>query len=312
MYLIRLLCLITVFSLLISCYTAPQAPLRVGTNQWAGYEPLYIARDMGLYDQKIRLKELTSATEVLRAFRQQQLEVAAFSLDEVLRLNQDIDDLRILLVTNISDGADRILVRPGIKSFTDLKGQRVAVEDYGVSAFMLSQSLAENKLSVADIKLVPATINQHRRIMQSGQADAVVTFDPVAHQLEKAGYNVLYDSSKLPIKILDVLVTRESVLTTRGDDIDRLIKGYWRGLDELKTHPERVYPAIASRLGLDISELTQIYAYLIMPDLADQQIFFQGKLGDSLQAQQQFMLTQGMLGQSTNTDHMLTNWNSWL
>ncbi len=309
MVIIRLLCLIGGLSLLISCYPAPEAPLRVGTNQWAGYEPLYVARDNGLYNNTIRLKELTSATEVLRAFRQQQLEVAAMTLDEVLRLSQDISDLKILLVTNISEGADRIIVRPGIETFDDLRGQRVVVEDHGVSAFMLYQSLAENNLSTADVELVPATINQHLRIMQSGQADAVVTFDPIAYQLEKNGYQVLFDSAQLPVKIVDVLVTRSSVIASRRDDLENLIAGYWQGLEAIKTQPEQVYPSIAARLGVDESELQHIYDNLILPDKREQKAFFQTKLEQSLQAQQTFLLNQKMVLTPIDPHLLIADWN---
>lgn len=309
MFILRLLCLIAGFSLLISCYPTPQAPLRVGTNLWAGFEPLYVARDMAFYNDTIRLKELTSATEVLRAFRQEQLEVAAVTLDEALRLSQDINDLQILLVTNISDGADRIIVRPGINSFNDLKGQRVAVEDHGVSAFMLYQSLTENHLHATDIELVPATINQHLRIMESGQVDAVVTFDPMAYQLEKEGFKVLFDSTQLPIKIIDVLVTRTSVISSRRNDLENLIAGYWQGLETLKNQPEKVYPSIAARLGVNEKDLGRIYDNLIMPNQTEQKAFFQSTLKQSLQAQQAFMLKERMLRQSKDPSLLIANWN---
>lgn len=308
MLLLRLLGLIAGVSLLISCFAPPNSPLRVGTNLWAGYEPFYVARQQGFYDDNIRLKELTSATEVLRAFRQGQLEVAALTLDEVLRLYQDHKDLRILLVTNISSGADRIVVRPEIKSFNDLKGQQVAVEEHGVSAFMLYQSLSENGLSMADIQLVPATINQHLRIMQSGQADAVVTFDPVAHRLEQAGFNTLYDSSQLPVKIVDVLVTRKSVLSTRRDQLKHLLEGYWQGLAVMNNRPADVYPDIAARLGLKTGEIDRIYDDLIMPDQAEHRTFFQNSLAQSLEAQQQFMLESGILTDPQNTSILIADW----
>lgn len=309
MSLLRLVGLIAGVALLISCFAEPQAPLRVGTNLWAGYEPFYVAREQGFYDEKIRLKELTSATEVLRAFRQGQLEVAAITLDEVLRLNQRSKDLRILLVTNISDGADHIIVRPGIDSFADLKDQQVAVEDHGVSAFMLYQSLAENGLDLVDVKLLSATINQHSRLMQSGEADAVVTFDPVAHQLEQQGFERLYDSSQLPIKIVDVLVTRTAVLQSRRDELNQLIDGYWHGLEAMKNRPAEVYPGIASRLNMQSDDLNRIYANLIMHDKSAHRHFFQTQLKQSLQAQQQFMLTQGLLSQPQDTRALIADWD---
>ena len=52
---------------LLGC-TQPTPMLRVGTNIWPGYAPLYLAQELGYYQQqKIKIIEFGSATEVLRA-----------------------------------------------------------------------------------------------------------------------------------------------------------------------------------------------------------------------------------------------------
>ena len=63
----------------------PAPPLRIGTNVWTGSEPLYLARDLGYLDPRtVQLVEYPSASEVLRAFRNQAIDGAVISLDEVL------------------------------------------------------------------------------------------------------------------------------------------------------------------------------------------------------------------------------------
>ena len=52
---------------------SPPPPLRVGSNQWVGYEALYLARSLGHYDPTlIKLVELPSSTEVQQALRERQ------------------------------------------------------------------------------------------------------------------------------------------------------------------------------------------------------------------------------------------------
>ena len=103
-------------------------PLAVGTNVWPGYEPLYLARNLGYYNDSIRLVEYSSATEVLRAIRNKLIDVATLTLDEVLLLRQSGVDVRSVLVTDISNGGDVIVARPGIETLADLKGRKVGVE----------------------------------------------------------------------------------------------------------------------------------------------------------------------------------------
>ena len=54
-------------------------PIRIGTNVWPGYEPLYLARSLQDWQQDgdIVLVEYPSSTEVIRAFRNRAIESAA-------------------------------------------------------------------------------------------------------------------------------------------------------------------------------------------------------------------------------------------
>ena len=71
----RILYLLVFVASLLACNSPPEKPLRVGTIPWAGFELLYLARDLRYYDNtQIQLKELASSTETLYAFRQGQLD----------------------------------------------------------------------------------------------------------------------------------------------------------------------------------------------------------------------------------------------
>ncbi|MDQ6966158.1 MAG: hypothetical protein Q9M23_04455, partial [Mariprofundaceae bacterium] len=71
--------------LLAACTPAPKPDLRIGTNIWPGYEPLYLARSLGLFkDTGISLIEYPSSTETMRALRHGSIEAGALTLDEAL------------------------------------------------------------------------------------------------------------------------------------------------------------------------------------------------------------------------------------
>ena len=55
---------------LAACGAKPQRKLRVGTILWSGYEPLFIARHLGAYDDRsIQLVDLPAASDVVLAFQ---------------------------------------------------------------------------------------------------------------------------------------------------------------------------------------------------------------------------------------------------
>lgn len=296
------------FVILSACSPNQPEPLRVGSIPWPGYETLFLARELGFYEATaVRLIELSTSTETLRAFRQKQLEVAALTLDEAIRLSQTEDDLLIILVTNISNGADKLITRPDITRISDLKGKRIGFEEGAVGVYMLYQTLQLAGLTLADITPVPSTVNQHVYLMQSGQVDAVVSFDPVAYKLEQTGFHRLADSSMIEDKIIDVLVTRKSTMTGNPKAIDALLKGYWKALSFIDQNSEEAYQLIAPRLGLAYTDLEVIYAGLIQPDETLQQQFFEHDLFQAIEAHNRFMLTHDIVTTPADADALIGN-----
>jgi NitT/TauT family transport system substrate-binding protein len=106
---------------LCACMGQPETALRIGTNVWIGSEPLYLARDLGRLDSDhVQLVEYPSASEVLRAFRNQAIDGMVISLDELIGLAADGLQPRIVLVVDVSNGADVVVGRAGMRSMHDL------------------------------------------------------------------------------------------------------------------------------------------------------------------------------------------------
>ena len=127
---------------LAGCVRDPEPVLRIGTNVWIGSEPLYLARELGKLDPKaVHLVEYPSASEVLRAYRNQAIDGMVISLDELFGLRADGMQPRIIAVADVSDGADVVVARSGVASMKELAGRPIAVESGALGAFVLSRAL---------------------------------------------------------------------------------------------------------------------------------------------------------------------------
>src|SRR5262245_17240465 len=136
---------------LAGCSQEPEPVLRIGTNVWIGSEPLYLAREMGHLDPKtVRLVEYPSASEVLRAYRNQTIDGMVISLDELFGLAADGLQPKIILAVDVSHGADAVVGGPGMRTMQALKGKRVAGEGGALGAFVLSRWLALNGMQPGD------------------------------------------------------------------------------------------------------------------------------------------------------------------
>ncbi|WP_254517510.1 ABC transporter substrate-binding protein, partial [Salmonella enterica] len=70
------------------------------------------------------------------------LEAAALTLDEVLLGRNQGLDLRVILVLDISTGADVVVAAPHVHSLADLKGRRIGFEEGATGALMMNAVLA--------------------------------------------------------------------------------------------------------------------------------------------------------------------------
>ncbi len=289
----------------------PSSPIRVGTNVWPGYEPLYLARQLEGWPQAhLSLVEYPSASEVLRAFRNKTLEAASLTLDEVLLLRQQGVPVKVVLVHDVSEGGDVIVARQGIASMSDLKGKRMGVEAGALGAYVLTRALELNQMSLDDIVIVNRDVNMHESAMQQDEVDAVVTFEPVRTRLLSQGGVQVFDSRQIPNEIVDVLVVHEDVLTQRPEAITALVERWFFALSEMKAKPAATAAMMANRLAISADEVMQSYDGLRLPGLADNRQMLGGvqpTLMTTAQGLNRVMLSHQLLSQQIDTSQLFTD-----
>jgi NitT/TauT family transport system substrate-binding protein len=229
------------------CIREPEPALRIGTNVWIGSEPLYLARELGHLDLgAVQLVEYPSASEVLRAYRNQAIDGMVISLDELFSLAVDGLQPRAILVVDVSHGADAVVGRRGMRSMHDLKGRPVAVESGALGAFVLSRALALNGMQPADVRVVHLESNEQPGAFEKGQIDGAVTFDPYRVQLLRSGATTLFDSTQIPGEIVDLVAVRASVLEKQPNAVRALLSGWFAALEYMKLDPKDA----ARRMGI--------------------------------------------------------------
>jgi NitT/TauT family transport system substrate-binding protein len=244
---LRLLACAALLAPLFGCMREPEPALRIGTNVWIGSEPLYLARELGHLDLKaVQLVEYPSASEVLRAYRNQAIDGMVISLDELFSLAVDGLQPRAILVVDVSHGADAVVGRGGMRSMKDLRGKPVAVEGGALGAFVLSRALALNGMQPSDVEVVHVESNEQPGAFEKGQVDGAVTFDPYRGQLLRAGAITLFDSTQIPGEIVDLVAVRASVLERQPNAVRELLSGWFRALEYMKLDPRDA----ARRMGI--------------------------------------------------------------
>ena len=248
--------LTSVFCLyLLACTPAPDSPVVVASNDWIGYRPLYLAQQLNYFDEHtVRLLELTSASEVLRKFRNGVIQVAALTLDEALLLKQDGFDITIILVMDISAGADAIVAHNDIADISALRGKTIGVEKSAVGAYLLSRALELAKLSEQDVKTQSLEFGEHEIAFLSRQVDAVVTFEPVRSRLLNNGAHTVFDSSRIAGEIVDVLVVHSDCFRRYPHKIQSLVVAWFKALKYMQNQPSEAIRYLAPLSDLSVQD----------------------------------------------------------
>jgi NitT/TauT family transport system substrate-binding protein len=288
----------------------------VGTVPWAGSEPLFLAREQGLYPpEHLRLVEYLDSADMIRAFRNGAIDAVALTLEEALRLDALGLEPQVVLVLDSSHGADCVVARPEVKTLAELKGRRVALENMALGLYMLSRALERAGLQAEDVRRVPARLDSHEEVYRRGEVDAVVTFEPKCQQLVDAGAHVLFDSSLIPGEILDVLVVRKRYRDAHPERIDVLLRGWFAALDYQKAHPDEAVKRMAPRLGLEARRFGEALAGVHLLDAREQHEQLTGnppRLLETLQRLRAVMVKDGLLPSRPREDSLLLDASSLL
>lgn len=260
---------------MLGCQVDDGRPLKVATNLWPGYEPLYLAQYLGVFGKNVEIIQLSSATEVMRAMAHGNLDVAALTLDEAISLMAQGLELELVLVMDYSRGGDAVVT---LNSELDsLAGLRVGVENTALGAIVLTEALRQQRLEAGDIEVVTVSPDDHERALKEGVVDAVVTFEPRLTRILAMGGKALFDTRQAPDLVVDVLVVRKESLLSRQRELKHLVEGYFEARKYMESHHGESEVFFSKRLKLEKDQLEQAFQGLYLPSLQDNKNWFSGQ-----------------------------------
>jgi NitT/TauT family transport system substrate-binding protein len=125
--------------------------------------------------------------------------------------------------------------------------------------------------------VVSLPLDEHARAFRAGLVDAVVTFEPVRSELLHEGAVVLFDSTKVPGKIVDVLVVRAADAESHQAHLHALAKAWFRALSVIEQDHARAYPIMAQHEQVSVVQLEQAMPGLSLVDRQHNLDLFSGK-----------------------------------
>jgi NitT/TauT family transport system substrate-binding protein len=276
----------------------------VATNTWLGYEPLYVAKaldDKNLLDD-INILRYANASDVITAFESGIADAAALTLDEALLLVELGYNIGVVLVMDISAGGDAIVsTRPQ----DPIKGQTAVLEKTALGAFFMARFLQHHNLSTDDVTLIDAPVDAHIGFLEYDRASIFVTFEPYRTHLIAGGAEEIFNSNAIPNEIIDVLViNRERMTAEKSEQLENMLKAWFKTLRIIQHNPELTYPILAQNLGLQEEEIAAAYSGLELPNLHKNQDMLETEIVTTARKVRDILLSEGILQQSVDVTQL--------
>lgn len=295
--LILLLCL-----LLLSC-EQPKPPLRIGLNAWPGYEFLYLANHLKYYQAlglDVQIIPFSTLGDGRRAFERGQVDVLGTTLLEPLMARElaPVEPVAFY-VADYSNGADMLIARKSIQDVAGLRGKRLGLETGTVDVLTAGLALRSAQMGFADVELRNLTQPQAVNAYLRGELDAIQTYPPFSQSvLRSEDAHVVFDTSRSPGNVVDVLVTHKDMVRTRRDDLIKLVRAFHQAQQYHRAHPAEANAIMAIREGISAAEFADSLQGIQLVYLQDQAGYFQqGKLGRLFQTTHQTLQSLSLLKQ---------------
>lgn len=271
---------ILVFAALINinplAHAQANKPVRLGLSPWPGWFVWFWVRDGGFFAKhgvNVELVWFPVYSDSLQAFATGQVDGNSQTLsDTVVQAAKGVP-LRIVLVNDISYGADALIARPQYQTVKDLKGKTVATELGTVDHFLLLQALRRNGLKERDIRLVNMTINDAGPAFIAGKLDAAVLWEPfLSKALTEGKGKILFSSRDTPGLIPDLLVFNQRAIRERPGEIGRILAAWFDALEAWRREPEKALTVMARYAAITVEEyrrlLSGVKVYTLEDNLA--------------------------------------------
>jgi NitT/TauT family transport system substrate-binding protein len=247
-------------------------PLRVGVLVWFGCEGMFLADQKKLFTAEGIQVEQTyfpTVTELNNSFLAGKLDLAAMVATDLNILNQQVPNIKTIMVTDYSGDLDGILASNKITKPEDLRGKKIAREDVPYEIVVLGEFLKLGGMTEKDVQIVSLTAEESAKAFAAGKVDAAVTYDPYLTKAikERKDAKLLFsvkDTSIIP----NAIVAHGKVIEQRRNDVLAYLRAVDKGLKYSAANREEADRLMAKWLDVSMADIADQRSKIYILDIA--------------------------------------------
>src|SRR5713101_3253656 len=294
---------------------AEKTSFNVAWSIYVGWMPWDYADRSGIlkkwadkYGIKIKLTQVNEYVESINQY-------TAGTFDACVMTNMDMltipaaggVDSTALIVGDFSNGNDGVVLKGKGKTLTDIKGQKVNLVELSVSHYLLARALESAGMRERDLKVINTSDADIVAAFSAPATTAVVTWKPqLSAVLSAPNAQLVFDSSKIPGEILDLMVVKTDVLNANPKLGKALICAWYETLAVMFKNDaagQAAQTAMAKASGTDLNGFgSQLATTHIFATPADAYAFVTADgVIKSMDSVRKFSFEHGILGQGASS-----------
>lgn len=208
-------------------------------------------------------------------------------------------DSTALIMGDYSNGNDGVILKDK-KSLADIKGQKVNLVELSVSHYLLARGLESVGLSEKDVKVVNTSDADMVAGYTSDEVTAMTTWNPQLSEIisNNKSANLVFDSSKTPGEIIDMLVVNTETLKDNPKLAKALTGAWFEVMALMKKGDEKALTFMAEASGTDLAGYkAQLDSTMMFYDASEAVKFaLSEELPSTMKKVSEFSFDHGILG----------------
>ncbi len=214
---------------------AERTSFNVAWSIYVGWMPWDYADRSGIlkkwadkYGIKIKLTQINDYVESINQYTAGQFDACVMTNMDMLTIPAAGGvDTTALIVGDFSNGNDGVVLKGRGKQLSDIKGQRINLVELSVSHYLLARALGTLGLRERDVKVVNTSDADIVGAFSAPPTTAVATWKPqLSAILASPQAQLVFDSSKIPGEILDLMAVNTATLTA-NPKLGKALIGAW-------------------------------------------------------------------------------------
>lgn len=206
----------------------------IGWSIYAGWMPWPYAQQAGIvkkwadkYGLKINVVQVNDYIESVNQYTAGKLDgVTVANMDALTIPAAGGKDTSAIIVGDYSNGNDGVVLK-GADTLAAIKGRQVYLAELSVSHYLLARGLSTVGMSLNDVKTVNTSDADIVSAFASPDVTAAVAWNPQLSVMKaQSGAKLVFDSSKIPGEILDMLVVDTATLKA-NPNLGKALAGIW-------------------------------------------------------------------------------------